>query len=94
MIKLEVLGRSGAALVLKTMYINQSSIISIEEDRLMMQDLRCKQTSNKFPKGFDRRHTLSRLIYSSGQVAESVTVVGSPEQVYSKFSNTKNILRG
>jgi len=93
-IKLEMLDRVGTNLILKTVYINPTSIVRIEEDHLMMQSLKCENSSKKFPVGLDKRHTLSRLKYACGGTFESITVVGAPEHIHSKVLNTKKVLRG
>ena len=94
MIRVEELIRERGHWVIKTLYLNPSWIIRIQEDYLLTKNLRCEQNHVEFPPGLDPRHTLSKVTYAYGSSTTTATVVGTPETIHEKVVGQKQLLRG
>ena len=67
---------------LKKAYVNQSNIVSVEEDD--GTTVLFGERPELFPEGLDNRQTFSMISISGGTGTNYITVVGSPEIISSK----------
>ena len=75
---------------LSVVYINPRHIVSIRENVQMRQSL----LENKMKLGLHNQAEFTDIVLSEGARAKSITVIGSPSEVQSKFFNVKKILKG
>ena len=75
---------------LSVVYVNPRHIISLRENTQMKQSL----LENKIKLGLHHPAEFTEVILSEGARTKSITVIGSPSEVQSKFFNIKKLLKG
>ena len=85
----EVITR-GSDYGLSVVYVNPRHIISLRENARMRQSL----LANKIKLGLNKHAEFTEITLSEGSETKSITVVGSPSQVQSKFFSVKSLLKG
>lgn len=74
---------------IKEIYINSSHIVSVSEESMAIENL-IKESKNL---GLVENVQFSKIVLTEGSMTRSITVIGSPQQIYSKIKK-KQILRG
>jgi|9_EtaG_2_1085328.scaffolds.fasta_scaffold08991_5 O-phosphoseryl-tRNA(Cys) synthetase len=82
-------GMRGGSAFLNEIYINSSHIISVSEDSNANQSLINEIRDLGLVEGI----RFSKVVLSEGHQTRSVTIVGTPSEIYNKMKN-KQILRG
>ena len=80
---------SGYSARLKEIYINPQHIISVSEEIESNEKLISEATSL----GLSNKVSFSKVTIQDGTLSRSLTVVGTPSEIYKKLKN-KQILRG
>lgn len=75
---------------LREVYVNPSSIAMIRSEPSMRRRL----TEGKLPEGIDDRVEFSRVSISSSAHSSSIVVVGTPQMIQEKMSESKQLLKG
>jgi hypothetical protein len=94
MVRFEELIREGGRWKIKSLYLNPSYIITIEEDEYITRDLRCEQVNSKFPEGLDRRHSIAKITYTCGSSTSSARVIGRAEAINEKILGYQKTIKG
>lgn len=90
LIQLHEVTSRGDSYGLSVVYVNPRHIISLRENARMRQSL----LENKIKLGLNKYAEFTELTLSEGAETKSITVVGSPSEVQSKFFKVKQLLKG
>ena len=75
---------------LSVVYVNPRHIISLRENAQMRQNL----IENRIKLGLNHHVEFTEITLSEGMKTKSITVIGSPSEVQSKFFSVKKLLKG
>lgn len=76
----------------RQVYVNPDFVVCLREDDQTTGIL--QEESASLPSGLDPRHQFTKVRMNSGQGSFEITVVGDPDTIEGKLSNSSSLLRG